>query len=386
MNDMTVTEPGTAIALPAPTALEALLKDEKASADYLSRIIAAGDAEFASLNAATAKGRAAHIALATKASKTRAEVTRQSKALTERQRAEIASVNAGRKIFEDGLAEARDRWRQPVTDWEVAEEARVEKHKAALAKFNLDWVDAGTSSDDVRRCLSAIEATTTGDEWDEFQPVAEARKATAVAHYRIMLAAAEKSEADAAELTKLRADAEERARRDAKEAAAKVEADRIATERAEKERLAAAKVEADRIAAEKAEAARIEAEKAEADRREQHERDKAEAAEAARVEAQRQAERDRVAAEGRHKREMAESKAREEAAAQRERDRLNDERKAAAAAQAKREKDQAHRARARSEISDAVATMFDSDIATMVGDRVAAALMDGKLPHTVVML
>jgi len=368
MNDMTVTEPGTAVALPAPNALEALLKDERASADYLARIIAAGDAEFAALDATTAKGRAAHIALATKASKTRAEVTRQSKALTERQRAEITSVNAGRKIFEDGLAEARDRWRQPVTDWEAAEEARVEKHKLALDVFDLNRADANSTTEQVRQVRDDVYAILTGPEWDEFQPIAEAKKVTAMNHFNTLLAAAEKRDADASELAQLRAEAEERARKDAEEAAAKAEADRLAAEQAERERIVAEKVEADRISAERAEAAR------------------AEAIERARVEAQEAAKKTAAEVESRHARELAEAEAREEAAAQRERDRLNDERKAEAAARAKREKDKAHRARASSEISDAVATMFDSDIATMVGDRVAAALLDGKIPHTVVML
>ncbi|WP_108482288.1 hypothetical protein [Oceaniglobus ichthyenteri] len=376
MNDMTVTEPNTAIALPAPTQLAAVLTNKAETNDLLARMIADGDAEFASLSPDTAKGRKALISLANKASTTRAEIIRQAKALTEEWRTKTAAVNAGKKAFEDGLAEARDKWRKPVTDWEVAEESRVEMHQRNLNSFDLGRVDGSSSSEDIRAWVAHVEALTTGPEWDEFQPIAEARKEAALAHYRTLLAAAVKAEADAAELARLRAEADARARKDAEEAAAKAEADRLAAEKVKQERIAAEKIEADRIAAERAEVKRIADEKAEAARREQHERDKAEAAERARVEAQQQAEHDRIAADERHKKELAEAKAREEAAAQRERDRLEIERRAEADARAKREADQAHRARIRNEIAAGLKALEAGNWFAL-----ADALIDGKVPH-----
>ena len=382
MNDMTTdTATGTAIALPKSTDLAALFKADNGIAGVIEQLEAAARAEAKALDAATKKGRAALISLAAKVSSSKAELDRQGKALTEAQRKEINAVNAGRKVAEDRLAALRDEIRKPVTDWEVAEEARTERHKAALARFNLEWATAQDDPETIRRVISEIEATPEGSEWEEYEEVAAARRATALTKYRADLVVAEQREEERAELARLRAEAEDRARKDVEEAAAKAEAERLAAEQAEQKRLAAEKADADRIAAERAKAKQIADDKAEADRREQHERDKAEAAERARVEAQQQAESDRVAAEERHKRELAEAKAREEAAAQRERDRLNNERKAEAAARAKREKDKAHRARIRNQIAEGLNGLEAGNWFS-----IADALIDGKVPHVEVKL
>lgn len=381
MNDLTPTEAGTALALPAQTDLIGLFKAENALDPIIAKLEQAARAQAATYDASTPKGRKELRSLAHTVSLKKAELDKQGKSLTEAQRKEIAAVNAGRKLAEERLAALRDEIKKPAEDWDAAEEARVAKHKQALDCFDLNRADANSTAEQVQNVVSDVEAMTAGPDWEEFQPIAEAKREHALAHYRGLLASAEQRERDAAELARLRAEVEERARKDAEEAAAKAEAERLAQEQAEAERQAAQKAEADRIAAEQAEARRIEAEKAEAARREQAERDKAEAAERARMQAEEDAaRREREAAE-RHARELAEAKQREEAAAQRERDRIAEEQRQANEARAKREADQAHRSRIRNEIADGLKTLEAGNWFAL-----ADALIDGKVPHTKVTL
>lgn len=363
MNDLTpkaATE--TALAIPTGTNLTAMFSQPEQVDELIGRIEA--EVRSHAPDVTTAKGRKAIASLAHTVARSKTALDGAGKSLTDDARKQIAAVDAERRKIRERLDALKSEARKPLDDWEAAEEARVDAHKRELNVFDLGRVDANSTADQVRHVLDDIQNATTGPEWDEFQPIAEARKEQAVGHFTALLSAAEKREADAAELARLRAEAEDRARKE------------------EEQRLAAEKAEADRIAAEQAEARRIEAEKAEAARREQAERDKAEAAHRARKEAAEQAERAAKEAEERHAREMAEAKAREEAAAQRERDRLAAERKAEADARAKREADQAHRARIKGDITDALSGMRGH----ATPEAIADALMAGKIPHTKVTL
>lgn len=371
MNDQSPIETGTALALPSQTDLIGLFKGENALDPIIAKLEAAARAEALTHDPSTAKGRKALRSLANSVSSKKAELDRQGKALTEAQRKEIVAVNAGRKLAEDRLAALRDEIKKPAEEWDAAEKARVAKHKQALDCFNLNRADAGSTSEQVRHVLNDIENMSVGDEWEEFQPIAAAKHEQALNHYRSLLASSEQREADAAELTRLRAEAEERARKDVEEAALR-----------EAERLAAEKAEADRIEAEQAETRRVEAEEAEAARLEQAERDRAAAADQARKDAEAKAEADRKAAEERHAKEIADAKAREEAAAQRERDRISEEQRQAADARAKREADQAHRKRIRDDIATSMNGFTDEGTAGLIAD----AIMTGQIGHVEVRL
>lgn len=362
MNDMTTT--GTALALPEATSLEALLKSDEGPKTLLDQIKEAARAAAKDHDAKTSAGRRALISLANKASQSRAEATRQAKAITEQWRKDTAAVNAGRKVLEDGLAELRDEIRAPVTAWEAAEEKRKAAHVEAMAVFDCGASSAMDAPEDIRAALAAVEAAPLGECWEEFEEEAAEKRRIALDWHRNNLAVAEKRVADEAELARLRAEAAERERKEAEEAERKA-----AAERAERER-------------KEAEERRIEAEKAEAARREQAERDKAEAAERARVEAEERAKAETKAAEERHQRELAEAKAREERAAQAERDRIEAERKRAAEARAKREADEAHRARIKADIVEALTTMRGA----ATPEAIADALMAGRIPHVQVTL
>ncbi|MCA0204333.1 MAG: hypothetical protein LCH92_08325 [Proteobacteria bacterium] len=377
MNAATEIEQGTALALPAATDLAALFKREDGIAGIVAQLEIAARDEAKGYDASTKKGREALKSLAAKVSTSKAELDRQGKALTEQQRKEIDAVNAGRRVADQRLAALRDEIRKPVTDWEKAEEDRIEALKARLARMEGAQPSEDTS-EAIRALIQRVEAVELDDSWAEYKAHAAVAKDAKLTDLRRRLAATEKREAEQAELARLRAeqakrDEEDRLRREAEEA----EARRIEAEKAEAERLA--QIERDK--AEAAERARREAEekaKAEADRASR---------EAATREAQLLREREaakRVAeeAEARRVRELAEAEERTKAAAQAERDRIAAERAAEEEARRKREADHEHRAQIRAEIIEALSAMRGAASPQQIAD----ALMAGKIPHCEVKL
>lgn len=355
MTKETIIHLGTDLSLPHNVTLESLFKKEHGLTEIIEKLSSAARADAMAHDPKTKKGRDGLISLAAKVSKSKAELDRQGKALTEAQRKEIAAVNAGRKFAEDCLAALRDEIRKPVTDWELAEQSRVAAIKDRLAALDADRADANCSPAQIASVMAEINAIETGEDWHEYKHEAEIAKDKALAALRQNLTIAEKREADAAELAALRA-----------EAAAREEADRRRRE------------------AEEAEARQIAAEKAEAERLAQIERDKAEAVARAQKEAEEranaEAERLRIEAaqkEAEYKSNIAAEAAKAEAAAKAERARIEDERKAESDARAKREADHAHRARISGEIADALRDMSGN----ATPELIAAAIMEGKIPH-----
>lgn len=316
----------------------------------------------------TAKGRARIASLAHKVSKTRVMVDDYGKELVAEEKKRLALIDADRKKWRDTCDAIRDEIRKPLTDWEAAEAARVQRHKDGIEELrSLASLAMGASSEAIRGLLTKAEAVPLGDHWQEFAAEAGKAKDETLAALRDALTAREKHEAEQAELARLREEAarreqEERERRIAEEAA----------ERARRE--AEAKAQAEREAAERA---RIAAEQAEA-------RAKAEA-EAAKLREQ-DAERRRIEAEERAKREAAEAAERAEreraAAVEQERQRAERERIAAeqkaAAEQAAREADKEHRrAVNRAALAAIEAVGVDSDTAK----KLVVAIASGSVPH-----
>lgn len=215
-------------------------------------------------NLKTKTGRDAIASLAYKVSRTKTALIGQGKKLTEGWRDQTKKVNAACKIIETKLDALRDEVRKPLTEWEAAETERVEGHKARLeALAGLSKVGFGRTSSDLRELLNDAEKTPLGTEvWQEFADQATDARNSAIETLKNLLAAAEKQEADAAELERLRAEASERER---------IEAERLAAEAAEREK--AELIERDRIAeenrkAELAKAAELAREQADRDAQE----------------------------------------------------------------------------------------------------------------------
>jgi hypothetical protein len=175
----------------------------------------------------TKKGRDEIKSLAFKIAKTKVALDKQGLALTGEWRENTKKVNATRTKIEERLEALQTTVRKPLTDWENAEEARVQSLKDRFGALDAGRADANCHSEQIAAVLAEIEATEIGDDWDEYREEAGIAKDRAVNALRQNLAAAEKREADARELEELRAlkaakDEEDRLRRETEEAEAKL--------------------------------------------------------------------------------------------------------------------------------------------------------------------
>jgi hypothetical protein len=288
--------------------------------------------------------------------------------LTEEARTMVNNINAAGKEIDEQLESLAVDIRKPLTDWEEAEDARVDECNLIIANLKeaatIAWADnAGTVRDRGASVWSiALDPEKFGEQLEHAQHV----KAETVATLKLALARLTKEEADRAELERLRADALEREAEQARTAAAQ----EAARQEAEELRL----YQERRDAAEQAEAQRIaDAEKAAAEKaqREAEERHAAELAaereKLAAVERDAQAERDRVA--------LAEQQrlAKEEAdrlAAQKIADEL-----------ARLEKDKANRARVKTAAKQAIMTCgADEETA----QKIVLAIIAREIPNVTI--
>lgn len=289
----------------------------------------------------TAKGRAEVKSFAFKITKVKTYIDGTGKGLADEQKEIPKKIDAARKHARDTLDAWADEVRKPLTDWEQAEEQRVDGHKAAIAKIEQLGAQGGRSdlpSGYMRDALAEVLAVAVGPWCEEFEGAYGRAKEIAVFQLQSGIEARERYEAEQAELAELRRLKEERDKKDREE--------RIAREAAEKaKRDAEEKAAADARRAE--EAARREREAAEA--REQELKRQAEAAE--------QRARD---TEARVKREAEQAKAAEAAAA------------------ARREANKRHRDKVHREAAAAlVAFGLPQDTAAGVVDLIASA----RVPH-----
>lgn len=232
-------------------------------------------------------------------------------------------IDASRRRIKERFDALQEQIRQPLNDWEQAEEARVAKHKLGIELLEQAAATHDFSSGTIREAIAGVNAVAVDESWEEFEAEAHRVKAKTLEALNTALAAREKYEAEQAELTRLRAEAEARRIQDEKERIAREAAERATQEaeaKAQAEYDAAAKREADAKAAQ---------ERAERERLEAIERQK---------QAEARAEAEKLAAEQRAK-EAA------EAARLAEIQRQKDEQTRIEAEQRKREADRAHKAK-----------------------------------------
>jgi septal ring factor EnvC (AmiA/AmiB activator) len=252
----------------------------------------------------SAKGRKEIASLAYRVSRSKTELDKAGKAMTESARKEIEAVNAERKKIETRLDALRDEVRKPLNDWEAAEEKRKADLRERLTAFH-DRTDWSMDSEAIAAILAEVEAIDIDESWQEFTTMADEAKLAAVKKMRADLTAAKGREDQAAELARLRTEAAEREAREATE-----RQEREAKERQEREEREA------KIAAEDAER------KAKADAEEAERKKKADA-----EEAERQAKRD---AEDAERKAVDDARAAEQAKIDEERKRKDDEQRAIA--------------------------------------------------------
>lgn len=216
----------------------------------------------------TKAGRAAIKSFAHIVTKAKSKVKAVGKELADEQKLVPKKIDAARRLLENTIEAWHDEIRQPLTDWETAEKARVEKHTDAIAAIGAAVGGVSdASAETVRIQLADAEAIPlTIENCQEFLGEYAIAKEDAVAALRKLLEKREKEERDAADLARLRVAEEERQRqaeaerlRKEGEERARLEAE--ADARAEKERVDRQLAD-ERAAAEKRERELIEAKEA----------------------------------------------------------------------------------------------------------------------------
>lgn len=346
----------------------------------------------------TEKGRDEIRSRAFKVAKSKTAMDEMGKKLTEDQKKQIKAVDVERARAWDALEAIQKEVRQPLSDWENADKERIAGHEAALAAIpEHPGYGQHETAEEIRKRLNHLE-NLPPRKWEEFDARAAKITVDEISRTKTLLAAAQKREAEQAELARLRQEEADRKQREHEErlkteaaATAKAEAEEKARKEAEAQ---AARVKAEQDAA-AAEATRLkaEADKAEQDLiRIQREKDQAivrakkaeEDAAAAIVKAEvdkkaaaEKATRERVAAAEQAKRD-------EEAAVHRERERVEAEKKAEAEAAAKREADKKHMAKINNEALNAIIEHCNSeevDVKPEVAKALIAAIAKGLIPH-----
>ncbi|WP_339231152.1 hypothetical protein MHH62_14140 [Pseudomonas sp. FSL L8-0168] len=230
----------------------------------------------------TLKGRERIASLAFTVSKRKAAVEKPGRDYLRKIKELPKVIEQELKQFVDGANALRDEIRQPLTDWENAEQARKDRHVDNIQAIkDLEVFGATPTAAALAQTIAQLEAIELGDSWEEFLPEAAQAKDRTLSLLRAMHAERIQHEAEQAELTQLRLEREARDKKDNE--------DRIAREAAEEAtRLAEKKASDEKAAAEKREND-LKLQAAEAER-------KAEQAKREKVEADQKAERDRLQA------------------------------------------------------------------------------------------
>lgn len=334
-----------------------------ASASILETLETEARAKASMLDVSKDDDRESMRSLAFKLGKAKNRLDDAGKGLVAEDTARIKRINAERGVVWDRVEGLQKEVRQPLTDWENAEKNRVALHESALAGIpeNPAW-GPQESVEDIERRLSYLQTQFESRDWEEFKHRAKQAIEAEIVRTQGILSAAQKREAEVAELASLRA---EQAAREQKEREERIAAE--ARQKAEQ----VAEVERKQIEQEKFQA---EARAKESEARERAAAERAELDRLAAVEAEKQraaqAEADRIATEERHAREKAAAIEAERARQEAETLRLKEESEA-------RERNKQHAAKINREVRDALMAYVSEVQATAI----VKALASGIVPH-----
>lgn len=303
----------------------------------------------------TKKGRDAIASMAYKVRQAKSALDKVGKELVDRLKEQPKLVDAERKRMRETLDALAEQVRKPLDEFEAKEAERIAKHQANVDTLRPAPLD-GMTADNIQMLLTCINSAHVDETWEEFEAEAHRMKAATIAIYQEALEKRKQYEYEQAELARLRAEAEERAKKDREE--------QIAREAADK-----AKREAEEIAAR---------EKAEAEAKAKAEREAAERRELELRLATEKAEKDRLAAD-KAKRD-AEERAAKAAAETEARLKREAEEKAEAERRevARREADKKHRAKINNDAAAAIVAIgFNDDQAKQIITLIA----QGKVPN-----
>lgn len=316
----------------------------------------------------TDKGRKRIASLAMQVSRSKTAIEKPGREYLRHIKALPKTVEAELREFVNAMDALRDEVRAPLSEWEAAEKARVEAHEVKLNSIR-NWLTADHeyTSAELKAEIDRLVALPVDDMEEFADSAALAKEAT---HSRLvqMLPALEATEAQQAELERLRQEAAQREQQEREQ--------RIAIEAA-----ARAKAEAEQAAkAERDAAMQREAElKAQAEQAQREAQAAAELAEQQAINARRQAEQDRIDAEQR-------AKQQQQQAIEAERQRVAAEQLAQqqAAEQAQREAEaKAANIEHRKTINNAalLSLMMSADLSEGQAKGVITAIAKGEVQH-----
>lgn len=203
----------------------------------------------------TAAGRAKTASLSAKVSKAKTFLDALGKDLVSEWKEKSRVVDNVRKAMRDELDALRDEARAPLTEWEDAEKSRLSRLESSIAclKQYAIALENETSSA-YKNKLDLIESIKIDDSYEERKAEAFEEKENAINFLKSKIATCEKREAEQAELEKLRAEAEARAKADREEALRKEGEQRAQREAEAKIKAEQARIEAEAKAKEEASA------------------------------------------------------------------------------------------------------------------------------------
>lgn len=264
--------------------------------EQLDPIIEAIEKEARSLvpDVSTRKGRDAIASMAHKVARSKTYIDNAGKDLVAELKALPKQIDESRRIVRERLDALKDEVRKPLTDWENAESARKEALQQRLADLRaiadvIDGVGNYLPSVEIQQRIESAKAVALDDSWQEVAAEAGVAKDATIQQLEAALIVAKQREHEAAELERLRKEAEEKARLEREE-----NIRREAAERARRDTEAQHKAELEAAA-----------------RREAEEKARAELAERQRIEAEQRVEREKQEAEARARREKEEAVAAE---------------------------------------------------------------------------
>lgn len=307
----------------------------------------------------TAKGRARIASLAAQVSRSKTAVEKPGRDYLKRLKEQPKVVEAELRRFVTECDQLRDEVRRPLTEWEEAEKARTEALQQRLVDLRAlsDVIDTAGNylpSADIQARILEAKSVVLDDSWQERAAEAGVAKDSTIQQLEASLVIAQKREHEAAELDRLRKEAEEKARLEREE-----NIRREAAEQAKRDAEAKAQAEIDAAA-----------------RRESEARAATERAEREKIEAQQKAEREAKAAAEKAEQEKnaaiaAERRRQEEA----ESARLA-EQKRIAEEEARRAADKEHR---RSINRQAIAYLIESGLTQEMAEKALIAIASGKV-------
>jgi hypothetical protein len=287
------------------------------------------------LDASTAKGRKEITSLAYKVSQSKSYLEKAGKSTVEDAKKRIKLIDNERKRARDFLENLRDDIRQPVTEWEEAEEMRIQKHTNGIEAINSLAMQAKDGIYDVPRetldsLLNHVTKIEIGPHWDEFEDEAREARENSISTIKECIDRRDQRDKEQAELERLRQAEQERLEKEREE-----QIRQEAAEQAKREAEAEAKREQERLEREKAEA----------------------------IQAQQEAEK------------------RAEMAAEAERQRIEDEQRKAKAEEERRERDKTHR---KAYNNDALNALIEGGVSKTAAKQAITLIAQGKIPHVLI--